>query len=101
LPPPPSSTLFPTRRSSDLGHRPHLPGPDGIRLRPAARHLARQLRAARRSALDAPPHRALLPRHAPPHTRLTSPLLLFPLRRRTRSEEHTSELQSPYDLACR
>src|SRR5207248_5015222 len=31
----------------------------------------------------------------------TTPILPSPLLPRSRSEEHTSELQSPYDLVCR
>src|SRR5437879_8803880 len=67
--PPPRSTLFPTRRSSDL------PG-------------------------------TLTPRRKPPRTHPTHPLSA-PVTRtrgkaaRTRSEEHTSELQSPMYLVCR
>src|SRR5438552_14490305 len=63
---PPRSTLFPTRRSSDLRCRP--------RLAPAL-------------ALAHPP-RGNLDRRRPVRTRL-------------RSEEHTSELQSPDHLVCR
>src|SRR5437867_7553688 len=37
--------------------------------------------------------------HGRPH--LTAPDLLGPAPRGERSEEHTSELQSPYDLVCR
>src|SRR5207248_11249442 len=66
---------FPTRRSSDL---PRVPA--GSRARPVCR--------------GGPP------RHRIPRARATG------ARRRaavppSRSEEHTSELQSPYDLVCR
>src|SRR5438874_8853602 len=61
---PPRSTLFPTRRSSDLSARPH-------------RRRCDPSPSARRRVVTSPPWRA------------------------TRSEEHTSELQSRRDLVCR
>src|SRR2546426_9116134 len=79
---PPRSTLFPTRRSSDLqaGDRSvHLALP-GVRRRDAAR-----ARGDRRLVR--------LGRHA------VRPVAL-PVRA-PRSEEHTSELQSPCNLVCR
>src|SRR5690348_18094255 len=69
---PPRSTLFPTRRSSDLRRRPR-------------RAVAREPpRAGDRAASghDRRPHRSAQP--------------ALP-----RSEEHTSELQSPVHLVCR
>src|SRR5437763_13272251 len=63
---PPRSTLFPTRRSSDLGHDYHV----RVKARYAALHGS--------LSLVAPPCRA-----------------------EHRSEEHTSELQSPMYLVCR
>src|SRR5256885_4160487 len=43
-----------------------------------------------------------LPSLAPPFTHLSAaPSLLCNLSRETRSEEHTSELQSPCNLVCR
>src|SRR5438876_6558579 len=70
---PPRSTLFPTRRSSDLGPRRVCRGArqcraSGLSGRPAAAR--RGVRAAERVDL-------------------------------ARSEEHTSELQSPVHLVCR
>src|SRR5438094_7349566 len=67
---PPRSTLFPTRRSSDLragGRRAGARPPRGSR---------------RECPTDRPTGRSRDGRAA-------------------RSEEHTSELQSPYDLVCR
>src|SRR5437868_9045219 len=63
---PPRSTLFPTRRSSDL----------------ALREIG-----ARAVIVGFGDYRAELERTAPPRT--------------LRSEEHTSELQSRFDLVCR
>src|SRR5207248_10110866 len=76
---------FPTRRSSDLHRwrndrgRCHLaPGPGIVPL------------GARRRRQDGRGDRLL-----------RAPELQSADRRRNRSEEHTSELQSPYDLVCR
>src|SRR5437762_9975538 len=74
---PPRSTLFPTRRSSDLPFLPSL------------RSLRRPRRSRRTKSRPWP-----APSHTPP----------APSRARcrgTRSEEHTSELQSPMYLVCR
>src|SRR5438067_5669866 len=80
LRPPPRSTLFPTRRSSDLRaldpSRCHAASPH----RPASR---------RRDPSDSAPHSARAP---PTPNEVRNP---------TRSEEHTSELQSRFDLVCR
>src|SRR5207248_4812015 len=46
-----------------------------------------------------PPGAALLPRLAPPPQPFALAAVAF--RSFSRSEEHTSELQSPYDLVCR
>src|SRR5437867_7682551 len=74
---PPRSTPFPTRRSSDLGK-------GVIRVR----HEERERISKYRGCL------------IKGHTVLSDVGLgLFPKARR--SEEHTSELQSPYDLVCR
>src|SRR2546422_7015064 len=78
---PPRSTLFPTRRSSDL------PPPAGTPRRDTRRALPRQQRLAfvRR---EADREGCLLStRHEDPS--------------KTRSEEHTSELQSRLHLVCR
>src|SRR5687768_18362810 len=73
---PPRSTLFPTRRSSDLGWRPMA----------ARRCIAAAVAAARCARSDV--------RSGPPaeHERALDHL---------RSEEHTSELQSRLHLVCR
>src|SRR5690349_24154723 len=73
---PPRSTLFPTRRSSDLPAR-GATGEQGAEHRPALRDEAR---AAGRQRIGLE-HRVD--------------------RKRQRSEEHTSELQSRRDLVCR
>src|SRR5256885_3703882 len=80
---PPRSTLFPTRRSSDLddaddGRDRDAEKRQGAR-REAVRHLAND---------DGPPRQP--GRRQPVQGR-----------RRARSEEHTSELQSPCNLVCR
>src|SRR5947207_12437924 len=68
---PPRSTLFPTRRSSDLR---------------GARHVLHRHRRRGRSAAVLVQGRRAWVRAGP---------------RRSRSEEHTSELQSHSDLVCR
>src|SRR5207248_10246380 len=68
---------FPTRRSSDLHAQPLQ---DGGGLPTVAHGLAHRPRRQRRSLLQ----------KADAHALASS-----------RSEEHTSELQSPYDLVCR
>src|SRR5438105_12457798 len=73
IPRPPRSTLFPTRRSSDLGRDRHAP----------------QRRMPPRLAR----HRF---RHRPVDAGLRREAVAAP-----RSEEHTSELQSRVDLVCR
>src|SRR5438067_12380401 len=77
---PPRSTLFPTRRSSDL--------PSMQSLRPP-QHQASQSRSkghvrAPRTGAGEQPRSQQRPARAP-----------------LRSEEHTSELQSRFDLVCR
>src|SRR5438094_3260952 len=74
---------FPTRRSSDLSAWGTAPARS-----PTARP---GTAAARRSARRRP---APAPHGAGPATRAARP-------RNPRSEEHTSELQSPYELVCR
>src|SRR5438105_8781649 len=71
LRPPPRSTLFPSRRSSDLGGRSRHP------------HRGRRRGSSRRP---------------PVVLRRRSQCSQSP---RARSEEHTSELQSRVDLVCR
>src|SRR5437763_7022242 len=71
---PSTSTLFPTRRSSDL--------------RPACRDRCRDLARSRRAAPARPP--------------AAEPSRTFPQQADAlRSEEHTSELQSPMYIVCR
>src|SRR5699024_12320161 len=80
---PPRPTLFPTRRSSDLAHE-HATRPGRSRTprpHPHRRHHRR---------------RRLQPRQLRRH-----PAAQYPPTHRLRSEEHTSELQSRFDLVCR
>src|SRR5688500_19482707 len=79
---PPLLHPFPTRRSSDLD-----PPRDIQRLRA----FVRRRDAARPATPDADLQRALYWQELPPLKR----------RGATRSEEHTSELQSPCNLVCR
>src|SRR5205807_8790431 len=76
----------PPRRSSDLAHleaaKPARP------LRPAEHDRARPVAEQDAGRAVAPVEQA-------------RPLDLHPVRRRGRSEEHTSELQSPCNLVCR
>src|SRR5438034_6631049 len=78
IPRPPSSTLFPTRRSSDLVQPQRTPS------RPTRPRLAMQ---------------ASLLQSFPGQGMPTSGLFSRNLKKR--SEEHTSELQSHSDLVCR
>src|SRR5438094_2620573 len=71
--PRPALPSFPTRRSSDLGGRGRCPRLVASALGGSPQHLGRRGRLPLRGRRRAPP----------------------------RSEEHTSELQSPYDLVCR
>src|SRR5207248_9041853 len=87
---PPHSTPFPTRRSSDLSSSRvalALPRERGQRVREGTG------RRVGRGALVGFRCEAAWPNLRP----VTTP----PTLRRDRSEEHTSELQSPYDLVCR
>src|SRR5437867_10727705 len=87
---PPRSTLFPYTTLSDLGGR-EKPTALGARdsADPALVH-----GAARARGHDADGAAEALPQRGLPRGRPR-------LRRKARSEEHTSELQSPYDLVCR
>src|SRR5438094_2218028 len=78
---PPRSTLFPTRRSSDL-HR-------------SQRHLNRAGKPATTGSAGKTGSR-LSGNFSRAHARRGGRTLAT-----KRSEEHTSELQSPYDLVCR
>src|SRR5438874_4020217 len=82
---PPSSTLFPYTTLSDLGGRGRL-----LAVRDAGRAIARQEQHQRARRSPAGRLQRLSQRAARRH-----------LRRRQRSEEHTSELQSRRDLVCR
>src|SRR5690348_18105317 len=73
--PPPRSTLFPTRRSSDLPRR----GSEPL------------------GALEEPPQQERGADHEGHRHRVA----VGPLQLGHRSEEHTSELQSPVHLVCR
>src|SRR5687768_18264284 len=79
---PPGSTLFPTRRSSDLGAR------------ASAMAVATARMAARPNGLDTA---------TPANTTAATPSSRAPTTSRMfwRSEEHTSELQSRLHLVCR
>src|SRR5688500_19286962 len=84
LRPPPRSTLFPTRRSSDL------------RSRRAARTRTNRAGILRTEVAREAPDRAV-----GDNWRRQSPALAWDVPRHGRSEEHTSELQSPCNLVCR
>src|SRR5207248_10416018 len=86
---------FPTRRSSDL--TPHT-GPPGRSPRSAGRsartgYWSRRATARANSAVEALPPKSLV--------RTLSFTIAPRIWGAVRSEEHTSELQSPYDLVCR
>src|SRR5688572_31047066 len=88
--PPPRSTLFPTRRSSDLGLRRAAGArPDRRRAVPSEMTERAQL------ALPTQNMRWIRSGHD------THRALLAPGRFSARSEEHTSELQSQSNLVCR
>src|SRR5207249_11288389 len=93
-PAPPALHSFPTRRSSDLRHRNFYAfGPLNTPLRdpPFHRHKRHpSFRAKRGISL-----RSFSVVHSAPHDVISA---LCPL---CRSEEHTSELQSRFDLVCR
>src|SRR5207248_10627294 len=92
----PTAPSFPTRRSSDLrrGDIPHERSsraasvPRGARVRRVGR-VGETWNAALESRADARPDATGLAGAA------------AALRRGVRSEEHTSELQSPYEIVCR
>src|SRR5207248_7539040 len=85
---------FPTRRSSDL--RPPEPRPRSYRSSGPAPSPGRRSTATRRAPPTRSPSRRDALRTA---QRRGYGGERFEVRRR--SEEHTSELQSPYDLVCR
>src|SRR5256885_7266233 len=87
---PPRSTLFPTRRSSDLEDEPREQ--HGHRPRADEHPLNRPDESVRRESLG---RRETLRRHTGDHRRNAT------AQPESRSEEHTSELQSPCNLVCR
>src|SRR5207248_10626606 len=95
----PGSTLFPytTLFRSSSGRR---AGDSDVRLSdstrgfPASAHELLLIRVLLGSPRDVPARSARLPGRG-------EPAALSRSRGRLRSEEHTSELQSPYDLVCR
>src|SRR5207248_10958110 len=100
-PPPPPLPSFPTRRSSDLP----IPYPPRLMSRLTALVLvllagllpapagARRNRRNDLIRVTSPPVRGTASAHP-----FVNVIVFFDSRR---SEEHTSELQSPYDLVCR
>src|SRR5207249_8392349 len=86
---------FPTRRSSDLDSNPALNTAQRVRATPAMAMAApaRETPGCRR------PPRAT--RAAPPARRALARLAGLLAAPEWRSEEHTSELQSRFDLVCR
>src|SRR5207248_10765390 len=83
----PALHSFPTRRSSDLHARPRRRGHELERIR------------GRASVPRSRDRRALWRDRAAAALRAARVAPVPP--RRPRSEEHTSELESPYDLVCR
>src|SRR5207248_10927214 len=92
---------FPTRRSSDLERNAYLTfviiggGPTGVELAGMLPTIARHTLRGEFRRIDTAKARVILLEGGP---RI---LPTFPEDLAARSEEHTSELQSPYDLVCR
>src|SRR5204863_10060719 len=100
-PPPPTSTLFPTRRSSDLSLARDLAAAIGYAREgfPVTGRLARAIELhAADGSLNASALAVFAPKGAAPRAGgvLSNRGLAFS----ERSEEHTSELQSRRDLVC-
>src|SRR5205807_3245685 len=91
---PPCTTLFPTRRSSELAGERHRSRPGVHRGRAAPERI---------EALGATTllHRAAAPAEIAEGEEGSGPQRFDALGCRARSEEHTSELQSPCHLVCR
>src|SRR5207248_8972786 len=88
---------FPTRRSSDLGRAAFLDLLDLIAAQPADIAVGHQLVEQRRVET----RRGRRGHQPNSRTRSDSTPSSSPSEKLHRSEEHTSELQSPYDLVCR
>src|SRR5207248_11728331 len=92
---------FPTRRSSDLTIDDQVAEGDKVVTRFDCRRKQRSDRNGNRVPSIA--HRKLLHK-SPPISFVTERFIklvrVFSRKPRVRSEEHTSELQSPYDLVC-
>src|SRR5207248_11608029 len=86
---------FPTRRSSDLKLRRLSLSPFGGEGKRAKRSIATAYGRVRGPAL------IVVPGHKPLSDRPCRCRRRARWRSKARSEEHTSELQSPYDLVCR
>src|SRR5207248_8908767 len=95
LPLHPALHSFPTRRSSDLRDSGRWPAPPS----PAPPTVCRAPGPAALAATGSAPGLLEQEREGPPLVPPAGPDGAAP--RRKRSEEHTSELQSPYDLVCR
>src|SRR5207249_10862216 len=98
LTPPPALRLlhsFPTRRSSDLEWWAPAPAWSAAA---AARRPSTSPRCVKSSTADARPGRKLAPRRS---RSVRWPPVFRPVSTSPRSEEHTSELQSRFDLVCR
>src|SRR5207248_9115464 len=93
-PPPPALLSFPTRRSSDLSHRAARYSRKSGSPPPTARTCTRARRWYTQAGenVGSPGGRQNAPIHS-----YRRPVAGWT----DRSEEHTSELQSPYDLVCR
>src|SRR5947208_1994366 len=89
---------FPPRRSSDLVHRPARPA---ARRRAAGADPARPAARGHGLAADRSAHRHRAGRRGDVGAERLGRGLQAALRRSVRSEEHTSELQSPDHLVCR
>src|SRR5207244_13099264 len=94
----PLPTTFPTRRSSDLAVVLHCK----IRRDPGCHHY-HEVRCDYGKRVIAHERRPALRGNSSPAAifRLPRPILADRARREQRSEEHTSELQSPDHLVCR
>src|SRR5207248_11185149 len=90
---PPSPPSFPTRRSSDLGTLASALVVARYTVSPARAPVSSALAKVGPGLATSSTDGIYPPGHGLPWVSTTC--------RRARSEEHTSELQSPYDLVCR